>query len=70
LFMVVGAMQLGVMYMLSFRAYLFLSVSELLLFTVLTPLYISLIYDIMSQRRLRWGYGFSALLAVIGAGII
>ncbi len=24
----------------------------------------------MSKRRLRWGYAFSALLAVIGAGII
>lgn len=65
LYMLVGAMQLGVMYMLSFRAYLYLTVSELLLFTVLTPLYITLIYDIMSQRRLRWGYAFSALLAVI-----
>lgn len=70
LYMLVGAMQLGVMYMLSFRAYLYLTVSELLLFTVLTPLYITLIYDIMSKRRLRWGYAFSALLAVIGAGII
>ena len=58
------------LYMLSFRAYLYLTVSELLLFTVLTPLYITLIYDIMSKRRLRWGYAFSALLAVIGAGII
>lgn len=37
---------------------------------MLTPLYITLIYDIMSKRRLRWGYAFSALLAVIGAGII
>lgn len=63
-------MQLGIMYMLSFHAYLYLTVSELLLFTVLTPLYITLIYDLMSKRRLRWGYAFSALLAVIGAGII
>lgn len=70
LYMLVGAMQLGIMYMLSFHAYLYLTVSELLLFTVLTPLYITLIYDVMSQRRLRWGYAFSALLAVIGAGII
>ncbi|WP_297200648.1 carboxylate/amino acid/amine transporter [uncultured Pluralibacter sp.] len=70
LYMLVGAMQLGVMYMLSFRAYLYLTVSELLLFTVLTPLYITLIYDLMSRRRLRWGYAFSALLAVVGAGII
>lgn len=70
LYMLVGAMQLGIMYMLSFHAYLYLTVSELLLFTVLTPLYITLIYDLMSGRRLRWSYAFSALLAVISAGII
>lgn len=70
LYMLVGAMQLGIMYLFSFRAYVYLSVSEFLLFTVLTPLYITLIYDLMSGRRLRWSYAFSALLAVIGAGII
>ena len=69
LYMLVGAMQLGVMYMLSFRAYLYLTVSELLLFTVLTPLYITLIYDIMSKRRLRWGYAFSALLQLLVPGL-
>ncbi|NDO80767.1 EamA family transporter [Citrobacter sp. NCU1] len=70
LYMLVGAMQLGIMYLLSFRAYLYLTVSEFLLFTVLTPLYITLIYDLLSKRRLRWGYVLSALLAVIGAAII
>jgi carboxylate/amino acid/amine transporter len=70
MYMLVGAMQLGIMYLLSFRAYLYLTVSEFLLFTVLTPLYITLIYDLMSKRRLRWGYLLSAMLAVIGAAII
>ncbi len=70
LYMLVGAMQLGIMYLFSFRAYLYLSVSEFLLFTVLTPLYITLIYDLLSKRRLRWGYALSALLAVVGAAII
>ena len=63
-------MQLGIMYLFSFRAYIYLSVSEFLLFTVLTPLYITLIYDLLSRRRLRWGYLLSAALAVIGAAII
>ena len=58
------------MYLFSFRAYVYLSVSEFLLFTVLTPLYITLIYDLLSRRRLRWGYLLSAALAVIGAAII
>lgn len=49
--MLVGAMQLGIMYLFSFRAYVYLSVSEFLLFTVLTPLYITLIYDLLSRRR-------------------
>src|SRR5690606_34755625 len=34
------------------------------------PLYITLIYDLLSKRRLRWGYVLSALLAVAGAAII
>ncbi|MDK7085666.1 EamA family transporter, partial [Gardnerella leopoldii] len=33
LYMLVGAMQLGIMYLLAFRAYLYLTVSEFLLFT-------------------------------------
>jgi carboxylate/amino acid/amine transporter len=70
LYMLVGAMQLGIMYLFSFRAYLYLTVSEFLLFTVLTPLYITLIYDLLSKRRLRWGYLLSAGLAVVGAAII
>lgn len=70
LYMLVGAMQLGIMYLFSFRAYVYLSVSEFLLFTVLTPLYITLIYDLLSKRRLRWGYLLSAALAVLGAAII
>src|SRR5690606_6377182 len=70
LYMLVGAMQLGIMYLFSFRAYIYLSVSEFLLFTVLTPLYITLIYDLLSRRRLRWGYLLSAALAVIASQII
>ncbi len=70
LYMLVGAMQLGIMYLLAFRAYLYLTVSEFLLFTVFTPLYITLIYDLLSGRKLRWGYLLSAALAVLGAAII
>ena len=70
LYMLVGALQLGIMYLFSFRAYLYLTVSEFLLFTVFTPLYITLIYDLLSKRKLRWGYALSALLAVVGAAII
>lgn len=70
LYMLVGALQLGLMYIFSFKAYLYLSVTEFLLFTVMTPIYITLIYDLLSGNRLRLGYLFSAGLAVIGAAII
>ncbi|MGV3345460.1 carboxylate/amino acid/amine transporter [Enterobacteriaceae bacterium LUAb1] len=70
LYMLAGAIQLGIMYLISFEAYLCLSVSEFLLFTVMTPLYITLIYDLISRRTLRTGYACSASLAVLGAVII
>ncbi|WP_433977450.1 carboxylate/amino acid/amine transporter [Erwinia sp. E_sp_B01_9] len=70
MYMGVGALQLGVMYLVSFQAYLYLSVSEFLLFTVMTPLYVTLIYDLLKGRGVRWSYALSALLAVGGAAII
>jgi len=70
LYMALGACQLGIMYMISYRAFLYLSVPEFLLFTVMTPLYVTLIYDVLSRHRLRWGYVLSAMLAVAGATII
>ncbi|MCG8708332.1 DMT family transporter [Brenneria sp. 4F2] len=70
LYLLVGACQLGIMYLFVFQAYLYLSVPEFLLFTVMTPLYVTLIYDLLRGERLRWGYMFSALLAVLGAAVI
>jgi len=58
------------MYLFVFQAYNYLSVVEFLLFTVLTPLYITLFYDLLERQHLRWGYLLSAMLAVIGAAII
>lgn len=69
-YMLVGAVQLGFMYLFVFQAYNYLSVVEFLLFTVLTPLYITLFYDLLERQHLRWGYLLSAMLAVIGAAII
>lgn len=68
--MLVGAFQLGIMYLFVFQAYKYLSVVKFLLFTVLTPLYITLFYDLLEKQHLLWGYLFSATLAVIGAAII
>ncbi|MFC3396876.1 carboxylate/amino acid/amine transporter [Brenneria rubrifaciens] len=70
LYLLVGACQLGIMYLFVFQAYLYLTVPEFLLFTVMTPLYVTLIYDLLRRERLRWGYVLSALLAVLGAAVI
>ncbi|ACY82988.1 permeases of the drug/metabolite transporter (DMT) superfamily [Edwardsiella piscicida] len=69
-YMLVGAFQLGLMYLFYYPAFLYLTVPEVLLFTILTPLYVTLIYDLLQGRRLRPGYLGSALLAVLGALII
>ncbi|AWH88776.1 carboxylate/amino acid/amine transporter [Limnobaculum parvum] len=70
LYMTVGAFQLGIMYLFYYQSFLYLSVPEVLLFTILTPVYVTLIYDLMSGNRLRMGYLLSVLLAVVGAAVI
>jgi len=70
LLMLVGACQLGIMYMFYYQSFLYLTVPEVLLFTILTPIYVTLIYDILCRQPLRLGYLFSALLAVVGAAVI
>ncbi|NLU98729.1 EamA family transporter [Marinomonas sp. UCMA 3892] len=64
--MVCGALQLGIMYGFYYQSFLYLSVPEVLLFTVMTPLYVTLIND-MLDRRLNIGFAISAILAILGA---
>lgn len=67
----VGALQIGLMYVFLFKAFAYLSVPELLLFTILTPVYIT-VFDELYQRQwhvpLRWW--LAAALAVLGAAVI
>ena|SRR6056297_680806 len=67
--MALGAMQLGLMYVFYFHSFTLLSVPEVLIFTILTPIYVTLINDLL-HRRFRPGYLLTAILAVIGAAII
>ncbi|ODC02752.1 hypothetical protein BFW38_03505 [Terasakiispira papahanaumokuakeensis] len=67
--MAIGGLQLGVMYLCLYQSFIYLSVPEVLLFTILTPLYITLLNDVM-QRRFSLVYLVTAALAVLGAGII
>ncbi len=67
--MVVGAFQLGLMYCFYYQSFLYLSVPEVLLFTVFTPVYVTLIYDLAHRRFSPW-YLLTALIAVLGAVVI
>jgi len=64
--MLIGAVQLGLMYSFYYHSFLFLSVPEVLLFTVMTPIYITLFNDAL-DRRFNPVFFVVALIAVFGA---
>ncbi|WP_440056908.1 DMT family transporter (plasmid) [Pseudoalteromonas sp. T1lg65] len=64
--MAIGAVQIGAMYGFYYHSFLYLSVPEVLLFTVMTPIYITLFNDIVS-RRFHASFLTSAALATVGA---
>jgi len=65
----IGSVQLGLMYCFYFQSFNFLTVPEVLLFSVLTPIYITLLNDILI-KRFNKVHLFTALLAVLGAAYI
>lgn len=67
--MFIGAIQLGLMYLFYYQSFLLLSVPEVLIFTIFTPVYITLLHDVLA-RRFHRRYLFSALLAIAGAAIM
>jgi carboxylate/amino acid/amine transporter len=67
--MSIGGIQLGLMYCFYYQSFLLLSVPEVLLFTVLTPVYVTLIYDLAQGRFSPW-YLVTAVIAVAGAVLI
>lgn len=70
LLMGVGACQLGIMYFFYYNSFQYISVPEVLLFTISTPIYVTIIYDLLQGHRLRINYLLTAIIAVIGAAII
>ncbi|NOU51464.1 DMT family transporter [Pseudoalteromonas sp. JBTF-M23] len=64
--MLIGAIQLGAMYGFYYHSFLYLSVPEVLLFTVMTPLYITLLNDLLN-RHVNGKFFAAALVAVVGA---
>jgi len=65
----IGIVQIGLMYIFFYKSFLFLSVPEVLLFTIFTPLYITLYYDFL-KKKFTPLYLVSVSLAVIGAFVI
>lgn len=67
----IGAVQIGLMYILLYHAFGYLSVPEILLFTIFTPLYIALIDEcFISRRAIPMAWWLAAILSVAGAAII
>ena len=64
-----GAIQLGIMYLFYYHSFLLLTVPEVLVFTIFTPLYVTLLHDLL-ERRFKPAYLWAALLAVLGAAVI
>ncbi len=68
-FWLAGALQFGLTYLCLYRSFNVLTVQEVLLFTVLTPIYVALLDDALARRFNRWAL-IAALVAVSGGIII
>ncbi len=64
-----GAVQYGVMYVTYIYAFQYLQAYEVALFTIFTPLYVTLINDLL-RRRLQWISLAAAVLAVLGTVVV
>lgn len=67
--LVTGMLQFGITYLCLYRSFSYLTVPEVLLFTIFTPLYVTLIDDAM-YRRFSPVALLAAAVATLGAGII
>ena len=67
-FWLAGALQFGVTYLCLYRSFSILTVPEVLLFTVLTPIYVTLLDDGLAKRFNPWS--LLAVLVAVGGGII
>jgi len=67
-FWLAGALQFGLTYLCLYRSFAVLTVPEVLLFTVLTPIYVTLLDDALARRFNPWS--LVAALVAVGGGII
>ncbi len=64
--MLIGSIQLGLMYVFYYQSFLYLTVPEVLLFTVMTPIYITLLNDAF-EGKFHPHFMISAVIATLGA---
>jgi drug/metabolite transporter (DMT)-like permease len=69
LLLVVGAVQYGVMYIAYNYSFQYLKAYEVALFTIFTPIYVTLINDAF-RRRMHWVSLLATVLTVIGTAIV
>ncbi|TKV69094.1 hypothetical protein FDP08_13835 [Marinobacter panjinensis] len=67
--LVTGMLQFGITYLCLYRSFSYLTVPEVLLFTIFTPLYVTLIDDALYRRFSPVALA-AAAIATLGAGII
>ena len=67
--MLIGSVQIGMMYLFFYQSFLFLSVPEVILFTIFPPIYVTLAYDAL-KKEFKPLYLVSTGVAVLGAYII
>jgi carboxylate/amino acid/amine transporter len=67
--LLIGALQFGVTYVCLYLSFRVLTVPEVLLFTVLTPVHVTLLQDALARRFNGWAL-MAALVAVAGAVVI
>ncbi len=67
--MLIGSVQIGIMYLFFYQSFLFLTVPEVILFTIFTPMYVTLVYDAL-KAQFKPLYLVSTGVAVLGAYII
>ncbi|MDG5765874.1 carboxylate/amino acid/amine transporter [Balneolales bacterium ANBcel1] len=65
----VGALQFGVTYLCLYRSFQFLTAPEVLLFTIMTPVFVTVLDDALNSRFSPVAL-IAAILAVVGAGVI
>jgi drug/metabolite transporter (DMT)-like permease len=67
--LLIGAIQFGIMYMAYIFSYRYLQAFQVALFTIFTPIYVSLLNDILRRKFNALHFGV-ALLSVFGTAII